>query len=93
MRLPWPGARPSTVELLNEPLSTLRLIKIDSETKEPIYGAVFNLYDAKNNLLGEYVTNPDGIIEFPRELPEGRYKLKEIKCDGYVVDQPFALLS
>lgn len=76
----------STVELLNEPLSTLRLIKIDSETKEPIYGAVFNLYDAKNNLLGEYETNQDGIIEFPRELPEGRYKLKEIKCDGYVVD-------
>ena len=76
----------STVELLNEPLATLRLIKIDSETKEPIYGAVFNLYDAKNNLLGEYETNQDGIIEFPRELPEGRYKLKEIKCDGYVVD-------
>lgn len=76
----------STVELLNEPLSTLRLIKIDAETKEPIYGAVFNLYDAKNNLLGEYVTNQDGIIEFPQELPEGRYKLKEIKCDGYVVD-------
>lgn len=76
----------STVELLNEPLATLRLIKIDVETKEPIYGAVFNLYDAKNNLLGEYVTNQNGIIEFPRELPEGKYKLKEIKCDGYVVD-------
>ena len=76
----------STVELLNEPLATLRLIKIDAETKEPIYGAVFNLYDAKNNLLGEYVTNQNGIIEFPRELPEGKYKLKEIKCDGYVVD-------
>ena len=70
--------RSRTVELLNEPLSTLRLIKIDAETKEPIYGAVFNLYDAKNNLLGEYETNQDGIIEFPRELPEGRYKLKEI---------------
>ena len=27
----------STVELLNEPLATLRLIKIDAETKEPIY--------------------------------------------------------
>ena len=76
----------STVELLNEPLATLRLIKIDAETKEPIYGAVFNLYDAKNNLLGEYVTNQNGIIKFPRELPEGKYKLKEIKCDGYVVD-------
>ena len=26
------------------------------------------------------------MIEFPRELAEGKYKLKEVKCDGYVVD-------
>jgi len=76
----------STVELLNKPLSTLRLTKIDSETRKPIYGAVFNLYDAKNNLLGEFTTDQNGVIEFPRELAEGKYKLKEVKCDGYVVD-------
>lgn len=82
--LQW--GKTSTVELFNKPLSTLRLIKIDSETKEPIYGAVFNLYDARNNLLGEFTTDQNGVIEFPRELAEGKYKLKEVKCDGYVVD-------
>ena len=82
--LQW--GKTSTVELLNKPLSTLRLLKIDSETKEPIHGAVFNLYDAKNNLLGEFTTDRNGVIEFPRELAEGKYKLREIKCDGYVVD-------
>ena len=82
--LQW--GKTSTVELLNKPLSTLRLLKIDSETKEPIYGAVFNLYDAKNNLLGEFTTDQNGVIEFPRELAEGKYKLREVKCDGYVVD-------
>ncbi|MEY8357699.1 SpaA isopeptide-forming pilin-related protein [Anaerotruncus colihominis] len=82
--LQW--GKTSTVELLNKPLSTLRLLKIDSETKEPIYGAVFNLYDVRNNLLGEFTTDQNGVIEFPRELAEGKYKLKEVKCDGYVVD-------
>lgn len=82
--LEW--GKTSAVELLNRPLSTLRLTKIDSETGEPIYGAVFNLYDAKNNLLGEFTTDRNGVIEFPRELAEGKYKLREIKCDGYVVD-------
>ena len=82
--LAW--GKTSTVELLNKQKATLRLVKLDTETKKPIYGAVFNLYDAKNNLLGEYVTDQDGIIEFPRELPAGKYKLKEIRCDDYVVD-------
>ncbi len=76
----------STVEILNKPLSTLKLLKIDAESKKPIYGAVFHLYDAKNNLLGEYSTDQNGLIEFPRELKAGKYKIKEVKCDGYVID-------
>ena len=76
----------STVELLNRQKATLRIKKVDAETKAPIYGVTFNLYDAKNNLLGEYTTDQNGIIEFSKELPAGRYKLKEIRADGYVVD-------
>lgn len=82
--LAW--GKTSTVELLNKPLATLRLKKIDSETKKPIYNAQFNLYDSKNNLLGEYTTDQNGVIEFPRELTAGKYFVKEIRCDGYVVD-------
>lgn len=76
----------STVEILNKEKATLRIKKIDAETKEPIYGVTFNLYDAKNNLLGEYTTDQEGIIEFSKGLPAGKYKLKEIKADGYVVN-------
>ena len=74
------------VRIVNRALGTFRLTKIDSETKKPIYGAVFNLYDSRNNLIGEYVTDQEGVIEFPRELEAGKYKVKEVKCDGYVVD-------
>ncbi len=76
----------SIVEIFNREKATLRLKKVDVETKAPIYGVVFNLYDAKNNLLGEYTTDQEGIIEFPKELPAGKYKLKEVQAAGYVVD-------
>ncbi len=76
----------SIVEIFNREKATLRLKKVDVETKAPIYGVVFNLYDAKNNLLGEYTTDQNGVIEFPRELPAGKYKLKEVQAAGYVVD-------
>ena len=76
----------STVEILNREKATLRIKKIDAETKAPIYGVIFNLYDGRNNLLGEYTTDQEGVIEFSKELPVGKYKLKEIKADGYVVD-------
>ncbi len=72
--------------MLNKQKATLRLKKVDTETKAPIYGVVFNLYDAKNNLLGEYITDQNGVIEFSKELPAGKYKLKEVQAAGYVVD-------
>jgi len=75
------------LEIPNTPLGTLRIKKIDSETRQPLYGAVFNLYDLKGNLLGEYTTDDWGIIEFPREIQAGKYKLKEVKAPAnYVLD-------
>ncbi len=76
------------LEIPNTPLGTLRIKKIDSETKQPLFGAVFNLYDLKGNLLGEYTTDNRGIIEFPKEVQAGKYKLKEVKAPaGYVLDE------
>lgn len=76
------------LEIPNTPLGTLRIKKIDSETKQPLFGAVFNLYDLKGNLLGEYTTDNRGIIEFPKEVQAGKYKLKEAKAPaGYVLDE------
>ncbi len=77
----------TTVELKNTPMGTLRVKKIDAITKKPIYGVTFNLYDLKNNLLGEYTTNDAGIIEFPKEIQAGKYLLKEVKAaPNYVLD-------
>ena len=76
------------LEIPNTPLGTLRIKKIDSETKQPLFGAVFNPYDLKGNLLGEYTTDNRGIIEFPKEVQAGKYKLKEVKAPaGYVLDE------
>ena len=77
----------TTVEIKNEPLGSLRIIKVDAVTGKPLYGAVFLLYDAKDNLLGEFATDQNGIISFSRNLKDGKYKIKEIKSpDGYVLD-------
>ena len=76
------------LEIPNTSLGTLRIKKIDSETKEPLYGAEFHLYDSKGNLLGEYSTDNNGIIELTRKLTAGKYLLKETKTpDGYVRDE------
>lgn len=76
------------LEIPNTPLGTLRIQKIDSETKEPLYGAEFHLYDSKGNLLGEYTTDNNGLIELSRKLTAGKYLLKETKTpEGYVRDE------
>lgn len=60
---------------------------MDSISKKPLMGAVFNLYDLKNNLLGEYTTDNNGIIEFPRSIASGKYKIKETRApENYVLD-------
>ena len=76
------------LEIPNTPLGTLRIQKIDSETKEPLYGAEFHLYDSKGNLIGEYTTDNNGLIELSRKLTAGKYLLKETKTlEGYVRDE------
>jgi len=83
--LQW--GKTTTIEVKNTPMATLRIRKVDSETGKPIPGVTFLLYDWKNNLLGEYTTDNNGVIELPREIAAGKYKLKETKTDpNYVLD-------
>ncbi|WP_147539355.1 SpaA isopeptide-forming pilin-related protein [Anaerotruncus rubiinfantis] len=81
------GGKTTTVEAKNTALGSLRILKRDAVTGKPLYGASFLLYDYKDNLLGEYNTNQNGVIQFGKQLAAGRYKLKEIKApEGYVLD-------
>jgi hypothetical protein len=77
----------TTVEIKNAPMATLRVKKIDAVSKKPIPGVVFLLRDSKNNIIGEYTTNSGGIIELPKTVASGKYKLQEIKTDSlHVLD-------
>ncbi len=81
------------ITVKNIPMGTLRIKKVDSITGLPLADAGFILYDARNNIVGEYTSDENGMIVFPRSLPAGDYKLKEITApDGYVLlDKPVSV--
>ncbi|MDL2232164.1 hypothetical protein LJC63_01105 [Ruminococcaceae bacterium OttesenSCG-928-L11] len=80
------AGKTTTIEVKNTPLSTLRLKKVDSVTGKPLDGAKFLLRDSKNNIIGEYVSDHNGMIELPSSLPAGKYLAEEITApDGYVL--------
>jgi uncharacterized surface anchored protein len=82
------GGRTTTVEWENTSLGSLRIIKVDKITKKPLYNATFLLYDSRNNLLGEFATDQNGVITFGRNLQAGKYKLREIKApESYLLDE------
>ena len=75
------------IELYNTKMGTLRLLKTDAETGKPLAGASYLLYDANNNLLGEYTTDAHGVIELGNSIEPQKLKVKEIKSPaGYVLD-------
>ena len=78
----------TTIQLTNKPKSGLRLVKIDSVTKKPIYGVEFMLFDTNGKIVGVYRTDNNGIIDFPTDIPEGRYTIRETKAAaGYYIDE------
>ncbi len=61
--------------------------KIDDETKEPIEGATFELYNTNQELVETATTDQEGKIEFAN-LYQGKYILKETKTnENYVLDE------
>jgi len=77
----------ATLQLTNKPKAGLRLIKTDSVTNKPIYGVEFMLFDANGKVVGVYHTDNNGAIDFPTDIPEGRYTIRETKAAaGYYID-------
>ena len=78
----------TTLEWPNTPLGSLRIIKVDADTRQPLYGVEFELLDARNNILGRFVTDRNGVITFGRNLAPGRYQVREVRAaPGYVLDE------
>ncbi len=70
----------TTIKFENElKKGNLHLVKLDKDTKEPIEGIEFELYDFKSNLIGTYTTDKNGKIFVENLKPQIDYYLKEIK--------------
>ncbi|SIT73877.1 LPXTG-motif cell wall anchor domain-containing protein [Edaphobacillus lindanitolerans] len=69
-----------------------KVIKTDKDTKEPIEGVVFTLYN-KNNLERALIsgsTDENGIWDLGFSITEGEYVLKEIQpAEGYAIPADF----
>jgi uncharacterized repeat protein (TIGR01451 family) len=78
----------ATLQLENTPKAGLRVVKIDSVTKKPIYNVEFMLFDANNHVVGTYYTDNNGVIDFPMEFKAGRYTIRETRAAaGYYLDE------
>ena len=70
----------------NKALSGILIHKIDSDTKEGLYGVTFLLYDADKNPIGQYSSDDKGYVHIDDLPGAGRYYLRELENDGYLVD-------
>ena len=77
----------TVLRVQNKPLSGLRLKKIDAVTGEPIYNVEFMVLDINNKVVGTFYTDDRGLIDFSSILTEGRYTIRETRCqENYYPD-------
>lgn len=69
----------STVTFLNDPVGTLKIIKVDADTGLPLAGAEFDIFDAEMELYAHVVLDDvDGTVL--THMPTGRYFYQETKA-------------
>ena len=72
---------------------SIKVIKTDGETKYPLEGVEFALYDHDKQKLGSFVTDEKGEIHI-EELPVGTYYLQETKTgENYYLDDTLREVS
>ena len=77
----------ATLEITNRQIGSAIIHKVDSLTGEGIYGVKFLISDATGHPIGTYESDNEGYVYVERELPDGRYTVRELECaDGYILD-------
>ena len=82
----------ASVTITNEAFSGIILHKIDSVTKEGIYGVKFLVYDQNKNPIGEYTTDDAGYIYIDDLTVQGKGRLyiRELEAaQGYELDKEY----
>ena len=66
---------------------SIEVLKVDAETKHPLGGVVYRLFDADGNKIADGTTDATGKVTFS-DLRLGKYVYQEINTvDGYVLDE------
>ena len=79
------AGKTTTLQVENEAVSGILIHKTSSTTGEGIYGVTFLLYDDTNTPIGQYTSDNEGYV-WIEDLPAGRYYLRELENEGYVLD-------
>jgi uncharacterized surface anchored protein len=75
-----------TVDIYNKKMSGARIVKIDATSKQPLKDAHFTVYKQSGEVVGNYVTDGNGLIILDR-LEPGWYKAVETKApEGWLLD-------
>lgn len=75
-----------TVTIPDKVKPGLIIRKVDAETGEPLAGAVFTVTHADGKLVGEFISDQNGMVVV-ENLPEGTYIIEEIQPpEGYLLD-------
>ncbi len=76
-----------TLVAYNEPLCSLTITKLDSQTHKPVPNTEFTVTDGNGNLIGRYVTGEDGTVTVTGLVPGTTVVVRESKVPrGYVLD-------
>ena len=65
---------------------SIEILKVDADTKQPLAGVVYRLFDADGNKIADGTTDANGKVTFDNLKP-GKYSYQEISTvDGYQLD-------
>ena len=66
---------------------SIEILKVDADTKKPLAGVVYRLFDSEGNKIADGTTDANGKVTFDNLKP-GSYSYQEIKTvDGYQLDE------